>query len=170
MPPSYKIVQKRTFIFHDKRFQLPFRYQGRKITENTYMYSGIGGFLRSVEHVVARKLLFVLATSPINSLCNDESYGFVQFLLPWVPLVTINSLRSSDTYMCQQPRPPLADNGLSPVGRQAIIWTNAVLLSIGPLGTISIKLYSKFKYFHSRKCISKCRLENVGHFVSAWMC
>ena len=28
-----------------------------------------------------------------------------------------------------------SDNGLSPVRRQAIIWTNAVLLSIGPLGT-----------------------------------
>ena len=28
-----------------------------------------------------------------------------------------------------------SDNGLSPVRRQAIIWTNAGLLSIGPLGT-----------------------------------
>ena len=27
------------------------------------------------------------------------------------------------------------DNGLSPILRQAIIWTNAGLLSIGPLGT-----------------------------------
>ena len=29
-----------------------------------------------------------------------------------------------------------SDNGLSPIRRQAIIWTNAGLLSIGPLGTI----------------------------------
>ena len=28
-----------------------------------------------------------------------------------------------------------SDNGLSPIRRQAIIWTNAELLSIGPLGT-----------------------------------
>ena len=28
-----------------------------------------------------------------------------------------------------------SDNGLSPNGRQAIIWTNAGLLLIGPLGT-----------------------------------
>ena len=28
-----------------------------------------------------------------------------------------------------------SDNGLSPGRRQAIIWTNAVILSIGPLGT-----------------------------------
>ena len=28
-----------------------------------------------------------------------------------------------------------SDNGLSPIRRQAIIWTNAGLLSIGPQGT-----------------------------------
>ena len=28
-----------------------------------------------------------------------------------------------------------SDNGLSPIRRQAIIWTNAELLSIDPLGT-----------------------------------
>ena len=33
----------------------------------------------------------------------------------------------------------------------------------------SVKLYSKFKYFHSGKCIWKCYLENVSHFVSASM-
>ena len=30
----------------------------------------------------------------------------------------------------------------------------------------SVKLYSKFKHFHSSKCIWKCHVENVGHFVS----
>ena len=29
----------------------------------------------------------------------------------------------------------VSDNGLSPGRRQAIIWTNAVILLIGPLGT-----------------------------------
>ena len=28
----------------------------------------------------------------------------------------------------------------------------------------SVKLYSKLKHFHSRKCVWNCRLENVGHF------
>ena len=54
-----------------------------------------------------------------------------------------------------------SDNGLSPGRRQAIIWTNDGLLLDGPLGTnfseISIEIY-----FHSGKCISKCRLENGG--------
>ena len=61
-------------------------------------------------------------------------------------------------------------NGLSPGRHQAIIWTNAGKLLIGPLGTTSMKFYSEFKLFHSRKCIWKCSLENGIHFVSASMC
>ena len=57
----------------------------------------------------------------------------------------------------------VSDNGLSPGRRQAIILTNAWILLIGPF-------LSKFIHFHSRKCISKCRLENGGHVVSASMC
>ena len=34
----------------------------------------------------------------------------------------------------------------------------------------SVKFELKFKYFHSGKCIWKCRLENGGHLVSASMC
>ena len=63
-----------------------------------------------------------------------------------------------------------SDNGLSPGRRQAIILTSAGLLSIGPLGTNSMKFQSEFKHFHSRKCSSKCRLRNGVHFVSASMC
>ena len=33
-----------------------------------------------------------------------------------------------------------------------------------------MKYWSQFVYFHSRKCIWKCRLENVSHLVSASMC
>ena len=56
------------------------------------------------------------------------------------------------------------DNGLSPGRRQAIIWTNAAILSSGPLDP------SKFKHFHSWKWFWKCRLRNGGHFVSTSMC
>ena len=44
--------------------------------------------------------------------------------------------------------------------RQAIIWTNADILSIGPQGTYSNEILLKFKYSHSRKCIWKCRQRN----------
>ena len=40
---------------------------------------------------------------------------------------------------------------------------------LNPWQQTSLKFYSKFIHFHSRKCncISKCHLQNVGHFVQA---
>ena len=63
-----------------------------------------------------------------------------------------------------------SDNGLSPDRRQAIIWANARLLSIGPWEHISMKISSKYSNFHWRKCTSKCRLRNGVHLVPASMC
>ena len=54
--------------------------------------------------------------------------------------------------------------------RQAIIWTNAGIFLIGPLGTNFVKYQSKFMHFHSRKRIWKYHLENGGHLVSVSMC
>ena len=54
-----------------------------------------------------------------------------------------------------------SDNGLSPARYQAIIWTNDVLLSPRPYG---MKFYLKFKGFHSRKYIWKCRLRKWRPF------
>ena len=64
----------------------------------------------------------------------------------------------------------VSDNGLSPVWRQAIIWTNAATLSIRPKNHISVTFYLKFESFHSGKCTSKCCPWNGGHFVLASMC
>ena len=62
-----------------------------------------------------------------------------------------------------------SDNGLSPERRQAIIWTNAGLLSIGPLRTnfseilIGIQIFS-FKKMH-------LKMSSAGRsFASASMC
>ena len=55
-----------------------------------------------------------------------------------------------------------SDNGLSPGRRQAIIWTNAGILLIGPLGTnfseilIGIQTFS-FKKMHSKMSSGKWR-------------
>ena len=47
-----------------------------------------------------------------------------------------NSLRPSDAYICASRLTIIgSDNDLSPGWRQAIIWTNAGILLIGPLGT-----------------------------------
>ena len=55
-----------------------------------------------------------------------------------------------------------SDNGLSPGRRQAIIWTNAGVLSIGPLGTnfseILFEIYTfSFKKMHLKMSSAKWR-------------
>ena len=48
----------------------------------------------------------------------------------------LNSLRPSDAYICVGKLSIIgSDNGLLPGRRQAIIWTNARVLVIGPLVT-----------------------------------
>ena len=41
---------------------------------------------------------------------------------------------------------------------------------LDPWAQTSVKSYSQFINFHSRKCVWKCCLENGGHLVSASMC
>ena len=62
-----------------------------------------------------------------------------------------------------------SDNGLSPGRRQAIIWTNAGILLIGPLGTNFSETLIRIQTFSFKKMHSK-PLENSGHFFSASMC
>ena len=58
-------------------------------------------------------------------------------------------------------------NGLSPVRRQAIIWTNAGILLIEPLGiNFSEILLKKIKQFHSEKCVWKCSLAILPQCVN----
>ena len=58
-----------------------------------------------------------------------------------------------------------SDNGLSPDRRQAITWTHAGILLIGPLGTNFSGILIEIQVFSLKKC-----LENGVHFVSASMC
>ena len=51
-----------------------------------------------------------------------------------------------------------SDDGLSPIRHQAIIWTSAGLLSIGPLGTNFSEIWTKIQNFQSQECISIYRL------------
>ena len=63
------------------------------------------------------------------------------------------------------------DNGLPPGRHQTIIWTNAGILLIEPVGTTFGDFFkSRFIHFHTRKCIWNRRLRNADHFVSASMC
>ena len=58
-----------------------------------------------------------------------------------------------------------SDNGLTPGCCQAINWTNAGNCQLDPSGQTSVKFQLEFKYFRSRKCIWKCRLQNGAHFL-----
>ena len=58
----------------------------------------------------------------------------------------------------------------TPGRRQAIIWTNAEKLFIGPLATKFSEILFEIHAFNSRKVIWKCRLENGGCLVLASMC
>ena len=75
------------------------------------------------------------------------------------------------THLCVSKLTSIAsDNGLSPDRRQAIIWTNAGILLIGPLGTNFSEILIGIQTFSLKKCTWKCRLRNGVHFVSASMC
>ena len=51
-------------------------------------------------------------------------------------------------------------------GGQAIIWANAVILSIGPLGINSSEISSESEHFRKKKTITwKWRLKNDALFV-----
>ena len=61
----------------------------------------------------------------------------------------------------------VSDNGLSPGRRQAIIWTNAGILLIGPLGTnfseISIEIHTfSFKKMHFKMSSGKWQPFSLG--------
>ena len=72
------------------------------------------------------------------------------------------------THICVSKLPIVgSDNGLSPDRRQAIIWTNAGILLIGPLGTnfseISIEILTfSFKEMHSKVSSAKRQPFCVG--------
>ena len=53
---------------------------------------------------------------------------------------------------------------------KAIVWTNAEILSIGPLGTNFIENSIEIYTFACKKIYLKCRLEYGGHLVSVSMC
>ena len=67
------------------------------------------------------------------------------------------------THICvNKPTNIGSDNGLLASRRQAIIWTNALILSIWSLGTNFSEILIKIHTFSLKKMHSKCRLENGG--------
>ena len=63
-----------------------------------------------------------------------------------------------------------SDNGLLPGQCRTIIWTNAGILLIWPLGTNFSEILIKILTFSFKKMHWKCRRQNGCHFVLASMC
>ena len=100
-----------------------------------------------------------------TEVCHDDVMTWKYFLYYW-------SLThwGRVTHKCVSKLTSIgSDNGLSPGRRQAIIWTNAGILLIGPFGTnineTLIEIHS-FSFKKIIKCIWKCRQENGSHFVT----
>ena len=66
--------------------------------------------------------------------------------------MVLNSLRPSDAYICVNNLTTIGSvNGLSPGRRQAIIWTNAGILLIWPLGTNLSEILIEIPTFSFKK-------------------
>ena len=73
-------------------------------------------------------------------------------------LLVLHSLRPSDAYMHHQPRPSLVQiMACRLFGAKTLSQPMLYYCQLDPYEQTSVKLYSKFKHFHSRKCIGKCR-------------
>ena len=106
----------------------------------------------------------------MNDLCHDSigNKQFGVFSRSDEPIVIgICGMRSADQDHRIGSEPIASGSFLEsgPVRRQAIVWTNAAKLSIGPSGTNSNEFESRYKLFHTWKRTWKCRLQNGGHFV-----
>ena len=85
-------------------------------------------------------------------------------------LFVINSPPPSAVYASVNLVSIASGNVLSPVQRQAVIYTNTDSLSIGPLGTAFSEIRIKIPNFSfTKKCIWKCCLRNGGHFIQGEM-
>ena len=83
----------------------------------------------------------------------------------------INSLKPSDAYMRHQPRSSLVQIlACRVIGAKPLSEPILYYCQLDPKEQTSVKLYSNLRHFHSGKRTWKCRVGNVGHFVSAAMC
>ena len=63
-----------------------------------------------------------------------------------------------------------SDNGLSSSGRQAIIWTNAEMLLIGPLATNFFEILIEINYIFIQEIIFQNILWNMAVILSRPQC
>ena len=126
-----------------------------QINSPTIVYSTVHSGADQRKHQRSASLAFVRGIHrwPVNF---SHKWSVTRKMFPFWWHDHVNSLRPSNAYM---------HNGLSPGRHKAIIWTNAGILLIGPLGTILIGIQTfSFKKMHLKMSPAKWR-----QFVSASM-
>ena len=151
------------------------------------MGSEVFGF-RSLDNNLSVRWRAIINTmadvSPIRLLhCSGNSLKFCIFCLPCIFLIghrmrcctyvaraNVLTHWGRVTHICVGKLISIgSDNGLSPGRRQVIIWTNAGILLIGPLGTNFSEILIEIHSFSFKKMYLKCRLRKGDYLVSASM-
>ena len=100
--------------------------------------------LPQAQHQESENQYQVVIEQQMRSIWRTKYYGN--------DINTINSRRTIDAYIYVSNLTIIgSDNGLAPTRRQAIIWTNAGMLLIGPLGINFSKILIKIQTFSSKK-------------------
>ena len=121
----------------------------------------LGRLIFNMGIAIPGKTVFLIETAPWSMWAN--SLGYL-----WDANICLLTHSSWVTHICASKLTIIgSDNGLSPDRCQAIIWTNAGILLIGPLGTNFSEILIEILTFSFEKCIWNCRLRNEGHFVLA---
>ena len=110
--------------------------------------------------------MFYIPRNPFEGLYSQSIFhGMLhRYLLPGISLTHWGRVM----HICVSKQTGIgSDNGLSPGRRQAIIWTNAGILWIGPLGTNFSEIISEihafsFKKMHLKVSSAKWRLFCLG--------
>ena len=113
--------------------------------------------ISGVHFFMCRDNIFEFVNSSIenNNTTHFISHRCSIIIYMWVSIVSLTHW-SRVTHICVSKLSILgSDNGLSPGRRQAIIWTNAGILLIGPLGTNFSEILIEINTFSFKKLLLK---------------
>ena len=113
-------------------------------------------------------LFYFLLECALMKTCHDDEMLWESFLQNWTPVgeAIVNSSPPSATYMRQWIREALVQImacrlfGANPLSEPMLEYCY-----FDPQEQTSVKYSSKYKTFHSQKCILKWLLRNGGHFI-----
>ena len=124
-----------------------------------------------VNEATGLRVMFLILFVWADSTALPKSYDCTG----WMPLCQMLTHWGRETHICVSEHANIgSDNGLSPYRRQAIIWTNAGILLIEPVGTnfneILIEIHTfSFKRMHFKVSSGKWRPFCLGLNVLIWM-